>query len=75
MSRKHSWSATEADATAEPATVGAATPHECEFCSPEPEPIPTPGDGTGYEGGQPLGTHVTSSAIPETEAIGELWLE
>jgi hypothetical protein len=75
MNHNHGQSTTDAGETVEQATTGAATPHECEFCSPEPEPIPAPGDGTGDEGGPLLGTPSTSSAVSETEAIGELWLE
>jgi hypothetical protein len=75
MNRNHGQNATEAVESAEPATAGAAVPHEWEFCSPEPEPIPARGDGTNDEGGQPLGARATSSEIPETETIGELWLE
>jgi hypothetical protein len=75
MNSSHGQSATDAGGTVEQATTGAATPHECEFCSPEPQPIPAPEQKTGGRGDQPLATPATSNAISETEAIGELWLE
>lgn len=75
MNRNHGQNATEAAETAEPATAGETVPHECEFCSPEPESIHARRRRTGDEADQPPSPPATNHATPESETIGELWLE